>query len=275
MIDVTIDAASIDTREAKRDDHLRGKDFLDVATHPTLTFKSKKIAPAGSSPAIREAGRQALGAAGIGIERIEHLDVYSCFPAAVQIGCDALGISADDPRPLTVTGGLPYFGGPGNNYSTHAIAEVMQRVRARPGSIGLVTALGWFITKHAVGIYGAVPKDGPFVRADPAPRQAILDAQPAPPLALEPDGPASIETYTVLHDRDGASVRGLVIGRLDDGRRFLADTPADRATLDGLMTTEGVGRRGRASTVDGAGRFRAGVTARRGANRLASRTASD
>jgi acetyl-CoA C-acetyltransferase len=211
-----------------------------------------------SSPAIREAGRQALDAAGIGIERVDHLDIYSCFPAAVQIGRDALGIPAGDPRPLTVTGGLPYFGGPGNNYSMHAIAQMMDRVRARPGSIGLVTALGWFITKHAVGVYGAQPKDGPFVREDPAPRQATLDAAPAPELAREPSGPASIETYTVLHDRDGAPVRGLVIGRLDDGRRFLAVTPDDRATLDGLMAEEGVGRRGRVGTRDGVGWFEPG-----------------
>ena len=207
------------------------------------------------SPAIREAGRQALDAAGIGIERVDHLDIYSCFPAAVQIGRAALGIAADDPRPLTATGGLPYFGGPGNNYSMHGIAEIMDRVRARRGSIGLVTALGWFITKHAVGVYCAQPKGVPFVREDPAPRQAVLDAQPGPELVHEPSGPASIETYTVLHDRDGAPVRGLVIGRLDDGRRFLSATPADRDVLDGLTAVEGVGRRGRVTTRDGVGCF--------------------
>jgi acetyl-CoA C-acetyltransferase len=208
-----------------------------------------------SSPAIREASRQALAAAGIGIERVDHLDVYSCFPAAVQIGRDALGIAPDDTRPLTVTGGLPYFGGPGNNYSMHGIAEMMARLRARPESIGLVTALGWYLTKHAVGVYGGEPKGRPFVREDPAPRQAALDAQPAPALVHEPAGAASIETYTVLYGRDGAPVRGVVIGRLDDGRRFLASTPDDRALLEGLTTDEAVGRRGRASTVDGLGRF--------------------
>ncbi len=208
-----------------------------------------------SSPAIREAGRQALAAAGIGIDRVEHLDVYSCFPAAVQIGRDALGIAADDPRPLTVTGGLPYFGGPGNNYSMHAIAEMMARLRARPGAIGLVTALGWYLTKHAVGVYSAAPKDGPFVREDPAPRQAELDAGRAPELVREPSGPARIETYTVLHDRDGAPVRGLVIGRLDDGRRFLAAAPDDRALLEGLVAREAVGLRGLVGARDGLARF--------------------
>jgi acetyl-CoA C-acetyltransferase len=208
-----------------------------------------------SSPAIREAGRQALDAAGIAIDRVDHLDLHSCFPAAVQIGRDMLGIAPGDPRPLTVTGGLPYFGGPGNNYSMHAIAEIMDRVRARPGSIGLVTALGWYLTKHAVGVYCAAPKDGPFVREDPAPRQALLDAEPAPELEPEPSGPARVETYTVLHDRDGAPMRGLVVGRLEDGRRFLAATPDDPDVLLGLVTREAVGLRGRATTTDGAGRF--------------------
>jgi acetyl-CoA C-acetyltransferase len=207
------------------------------------------------SPAIREAGRQALAAAGIGIDGVAHLDLYSCFPAAVQMGRDALGIAPDDPRPLTVTGGLPYFGGPGNNYSLHAIAEMMTRVRAQPGSVGLVTALGWYVTKHAVGVYSTAPGEGPFVREDPAPRQAALDAEPAPELAREPSGGAIIETYTVLHDREGTPVRGLVIGRLDDGRRFLATAPDDRRVLEELTVREGVGRRGRVWTADGVGWF--------------------
>jgi acetyl-CoA C-acetyltransferase len=208
-----------------------------------------------SSPAIREAGRQALAAAGVDIDGVDHLDVYSCFPAAVQIGRAALGIAPDDTRPLTVTGGLPYFGGPGNNYSMHAIAEMMARLRAQPGTVGLVTAIGWHLTKHAVGVYSAAPKDGPFVRENPAPRQALIDAQPAPELAHEPAGAATIETYTVLYDRDGAPVRGLVIGRLDDGRRFLAATPDDRVVLEGLTARESVGLRGRVFTDGGLGRF--------------------
>lgn len=46
-INVSIDAASINTAEPKRDDHLRSADFFDVAKYPTITFVSKKAAPAG------------------------------------------------------------------------------------------------------------------------------------------------------------------------------------------------------------------------------------
>ena len=120
----------------------------------------------------------------------------------------------------------------------------------RPGC-----SLGWYLTKHAAGVYAAAPKDGPFLREDPAARQALLDAQPAPALAAEPSGDATVETYTVLHDRDGAPVRGLVISWLADGRRFLATTPDDRTLLDGLMAREAVGLRGRVTAAEGANRF--------------------
>ena len=198
-----------------------------------------------TSPGIREAGRQALAAAGVDIARIEHLDLYSCFPSAVQLACDALGIPDDDPRPRTLTGGLPYFGGPGNNYAMHGIAEAMARVRARPGSLALTTGLGWYVTKHAVGIYSAAPKPGPWTREDPTARQAAIDAVPAAELVESAAGEGTIETYTVVHDRDGTPSKGIVVGRLDDGRRFLANTPPDRALLDALEAAEGVGRRGR------------------------------
>jgi acetyl-CoA C-acetyltransferase len=197
-----------------------------------------------SSPAIAAAGRQALEMAGVGIDEIDLLDLYSCFPSAVQLARDALGIPADDPRPLTVTGGLAAFGGPGSNYSMHAIATMLDRLRAERGRRGLVTALGWYVTKHAIGIYGTEPGPLPW-RAPAGAPQAELDAMPHPALALEANGKASIETYTISHDRSGAPERGQVIGRLDDGRRFLALLDGDRAALESLEAAEGVGRPGR------------------------------
>ncbi len=206
-------------------------------------FVSERVDYA-SSPAIRAAGRAALAQAGTDVGAIEHFDLYSCFPSAVQIGRDMLGIPEDDPRPLTVTGGLAYFGGPGNNYSMHAIATMMDRLRAAPGAKGLVTALGWYITKHAIGIYGTEPPARPFAPTDGAALQRAIDVDPAPALVETPSGRATIETYTVLHDRAGAPVRGIVVGRLEDGRRFLANTPGDRAVLDALVAREAIGRTG-------------------------------
>lgn len=207
------------------------------------------------SPAIRAAGRAALASAGVGIERIDLFDLYSCFPAAVQLGRDALDIADDDPRPLTVTGGLPYFGGPGNDYVLHSIATMTERLRARPSALGLVTALGWYATKHAVGVYGASPPPRPWTPVDGAAVQAEVDAEPGPALASTPHGAGTVETYTVLYDRDGTPVRGIVVGRLDDGRRFLANPPGDAALLESLTRAEAIGRRGRVSSDGESNRF--------------------
>lgn len=210
-----------------------------------------------SSPAIRAAGRAALAMAGVTIDDIDHFDLYSCFPCAVQIGRDMLGMAAGDPRPLTVTGGLAYHGGPGNNYSTHAIATMMARLRNAPGTLGLVSALGWYLTKHAVGVYAAEPPphEGPWRREDPARYQAEIDAMPHPELEQEPRDRGTIETYTVVYARDGAPEKGIVVGRLDDGRRFVADTPTDQIVLESLTTTEGVGRVGTVRSAGGVNQF--------------------
>jgi acetyl-CoA C-acetyltransferase len=208
-----------------------------------------------SSPAIRIIGRQALAMAGCSIADVDYFDLYSCFPCAVQIARDMLGIAVDDPRPLTVTGGLAYHGGPGNNYTMHAIATMMAKVRAAAGARGLVTGLGWYVTKHSAGIYSTTPPQRPWARPDCEAVQAAIDAAPHPDLVMQPSGRGTIETYTVVHDRDGSPVRGVLIGRLNDGRRFLANTPADRGVLDALMEDEAIGGSGMVSAHDGVNRF--------------------
>ena len=194
-----------------------------------------------SSPAIAMAGKKALAMARCTIDDIGYFDLYSCFPSAVQIARDMLGVEEDDPRPLTVTGGLPYHGGPGNNYTMHAIAEMVQKLRNQPGKMGLVTANGWYITKHAIGIYSSRPNQNPWQRENPEIYQKALDAQPHPEVAEAPLGKGQIETYTVVYDRDGTPGAGIVIGRLADNRRFIAVTPRDRQLLESLTTSDPVG----------------------------------
>ena len=64
------------------------------------------------------------------------------FPSAVEIGCQELGIATDDPRGLTITGGLPYFGGPGNNYVMHSIVQMIgQAARERRASSACAPAM--------------------------------------------------------------------------------------------------------------------------------------
>ncbi len=170
-----------------------------------------------SSPAIQAATQRALGMAGIGADDVSMFDLYSCFPSAVQMGLDALGMKPDDPRPLTVTGGLPYAGGPGNNYVMHSVATMVQRLREAPAEYGLVTGLGWFSTKHSAGVYSTRPPQGDWRRADPAVDQREVDAMDSPPFVGQAEGDATVETYTVVFNREGEPEQGIVIGRLNGG----------------------------------------------------------
>ena len=208
-----------------------------------------------SSPAIPIAGQRALGMAGVGIGDIDYFDLYSCFPCAVQIGREMLGIAEDDPRELTVTGGLAYHGGPGNSYVTNSIATMMDQVRKNPGTKGLVTALGWFITKHSMSVYSNEPIDKEWVLPDASADQAKIDEMPAPEFVESAEGRGIIETYTVLHERDGDPSRGIAFVRLEDGRRALANTPNDRETLEALEQSEGVGVMGALRDDGGINRF--------------------
>ena len=95
--------------------------------------------------------------AGMNVQDIDYFDIYSCFPSAVAIARDSLGIGRDAPRPLTVTGGLPFHGGAGNNYVMNAVATMAERLRTDHNRIGMVTANGGYVSKHSVGIYSTAP----------------------------------------------------------------------------------------------------------------------
>ena len=204
----------------------------------------------GRSPAIRAAGIALFDAAGaaagraVGIDDLARLELYSCFPSAVQMGAAALGIALDDSRGLTVTGGLPYFGGPGNNYTTHGIATLCDLLRAGGGSgdgdtrLGLATGLGWFVTKHALGIYGTTPPPGGFRRGDTATAQAAIDGSAVDVAAgLDAPATASVVTATVWRDNDGTAAGAPVIARLADGRH-MALAPADAEVVAQMGATD-------------------------------------
>jgi acetyl-CoA C-acetyltransferase len=208
-----------------------------------------------SSPAIRMGARKALDMAGRTFTDMRFFDLYSCFPAAVEIACQEIGLVEDDPRGLTVTGGLPYFGGPGNNYVTHSISEMIRQLRAHSGTFGMVTANGNYVTKHSFGIYSTAPFRGKWRREDPGRLQAELDALPKAPLIKDPSGPATIETYTIMHGKTGPEF-GVLFGRLTaTGERFIANTPSDRHTLADLQEREGLGRQGIVGSQDGRNTF--------------------
>ncbi len=203
-----------------------------------------------SSPAIRTCAREAFKMAGKAPSDMTTIDLYSCFPVAVELACAEIGIAEDDPRGLTVTGGLPYFGGPGNNYVMHSIVETLHRLRKQPGKYGLVTGNGWYLTKHAFGIYSTEPKQGAWKRVDPKSYQKEIDALPRPDVVLEPSGAATIETYTIVHRNDRGPT-GIIVGRDASNRRFVANTPEDDALFAEMQSAEQIGRKGRVTSADG------------------------
>ena len=193
----------------------------------------------GASPASVMAVQEALRVAGIGLEDISSFDLYSCFPFPVFNFCDGVGLAVDDPRGLTLTGGLPYFGGPGNNYSLHGIAEAVSQAREVPGNFALVGGNGGIASKYSVGIYSTSPAD--WVEDRSTELCAQVAELPVVQVVEQADGPATIETYTVRYDWTPNT--GIIIGRLTaDGSRFLATT-TDAGLMELLCHGEPLGAR--------------------------------
>jgi acetyl-CoA C-acetyltransferase len=191
-------------------------------------------------PAAALASKAALESAGIGVSDVAVFDLYSCFPVAVFDVRDALGIAADDPRALTVTGGLPFFGGAGNNYSMHAIASMVRALRERPGDYGFVGANGGFLSKYSVGVYSTRPSN--WTGFGSKALQAQINAWPSPPPAPDETGEGVVETYTIDYGREQPT--GILVCRTDAGERFVAMTdPADSAIVQQMIAEEPLGGR--------------------------------
>jgi len=243
IMDVDMAAALVLASAAKADElgvpeerrvYLRGwgyaEDPAHVAGHPELW----------RSPAMAAAAGAALAGAGIGVDDVAHLDLYSCFASSVCFALDALGIGEDDPRSraVTQTGGLPYHGGPGSNYMTHALAAIAETLRDDPGSAGVVSGVGMHMQKHAYGVWSTDPGAG--VVADPPARVPAAE-----PLGIvgSPAGSATVATYSVLHGRDGEPERALLICDLPAGGRCYALLDGGAAALAGVEDDELIGRR--------------------------------
>ncbi|MEM9037976.1 MAG: acetyl-CoA acetyltransferase [Actinomycetota bacterium] len=186
------------------------------------------------SPAIRHAGGRALELAGVGVDDLAHVDLYSCFPSAVQISATELGLGQD--RPLTVTGGLTFAGGPLNNYVTHSIATMIGRLREDAGEVGLCTANGGYITKHAMGVYSTEPPAEVF-RYENA--QPLIDAEPTRRAVIDHVGPGTIEAYTVMHEHDGPAAALAAVRTPDGGRAW--GRSEDAALMAAMCEDEHIG----------------------------------
>jgi acetyl-CoA C-acetyltransferase len=254
VMDVDMAATVILASDAKADElgvpqdrrvYLQGwcyaEDPVYVAEHTDLS----------ASPAMAAASRAALASAGVDVDDVAHLDLYSCFASSVHLACDALGIDPHDERGLTVTGGLPFSGGAGSNYVLHSIATMLEVLRGDPGSMGMVTGVGMHMTKHAFGLYSTAPPPQGRVRPPDDERvRATLAATPPTAIVDQHTGPATIASYTVAHARGGEPDWGLVIADVAPGARAYGRVE-DPDLLRAMEADEWVGRKITLTTREG------------------------
>jgi acetyl-CoA C-acetyltransferase len=192
------------------------------------------------SPAMGQAARCALHGAGMDVDDLHHFDLYSCFPSSVRFSADALGLRLDDPRRVTVTGGMPYAGAPGSGYVTHALAAMTETLRREGATSGLVSGLSAQMASHAFSVLSARPSPGdPKAFGDSTPMGMH---EPRTPIRNAGRGLAVVEAYAVACDREGANEVAVAVCRLPDQSRCYAQAH-DTDLLDFLSESEGVGRR--------------------------------
>ncbi len=196
-----------------------------------------------SSPPLQKAVERALERANTALEDLDCFDLYSCFPCAVTIAKKMIHISDDDPRPLTLTGGLGFFGGPGNNYSLHSAATLAELISTGEKENGLITALGWFMHKHAAGIYSSRPNNGFDTQGDLADQKDPLYGLPPVQIAERADGTGIIETYTVIFSPDRTAAYAVIYGKTQDGFRFVARSQEDASVFHLLMSENQIGQK--------------------------------
>lgn len=217
------------------------KDTTEILERPTF---------AGSEP-MQRVLLDALRSAGLDDKGADLLELYSCFPIVPKLALEALGLP--DGTGITAAGGLTFYGGPFNTYMLCAAVNMVRLLRRGEGRTGLLYGNGEYVTKHhALAVATTPPAAGAYSDDDRHARQALLDRRPRPTVTTAPSGAASIEASTVLFDRQGTPARGVVIGRLQDGARFVANTPTDPGSLGVLLDVdaEPVGRWGEVQPTD-------------------------
>ncbi|MDE2437496.1 MAG: acetyl-CoA acetyltransferase, partial [Sphingomonadales bacterium] len=206
--------------------HLHG--VADCAEPSMLTRANLE-----KSPAAVAAISSVLEISGSDWKNIDHVDLYSCFAIPVFNLLDAFGLDRDDPRGWTLTGGLPFFGGAGNNYSSHAIAEAVVRCRAAPGSRALVGANGGNMSKYAAGVYSTAPADWSQSRW-----RSLDKIKPALGILDDYDGEAVAESFTIQPGKQGEVAT--LVARAGDSR--VLGNSSDPGVIAALRTGMVAGR---------------------------------
>lgn len=187
-----------------------------------------------------------------GAEAFQALELYSCFPCVPKMSVRTLGLPAH--LPLTVTGGLSFFGAPLNNYMSHATVAMVRHLRGADARPALLYGQGEFVTKHHGVVLAREPGPAEFAAAPTSVQdRADLLRGVVPTVIDDHAGPATVETFTAVYGREPQPDYGAVVLRTDAGERLIAQVPAsDRDTLDRLLdpAVSPVGLRGEVSRLD-------------------------
>lgn len=206
-----------------------------AAVEPEDYLKRDSYAHSTAQAAVLEKAKEIVGG---DAHRFDRMELYSCFPVVPKMALRTLGLEGSGKSP-TVAGGLTFFGGPLNNYMSHAVCAMVREMRTAPGSLGLVYGQGGYVNKHHAIIVSTTPADRPLSEHYSVQAEAEAARGPVPPLLDDYEGPATIETYTVRYDRDGAPIEGAVIARTPEGGRVMARVMADdEASIGLLQSTE-------------------------------------
>jgi acetyl-CoA C-acetyltransferase len=244
IMDVDISAAILLTSEAHADElgvPADGRIYPWVMAYvndPVFTAVRPDL---WRSPGMHTAARAVLDAAGVTADDLGYIDLYSCFPAALNFAADALGLEEPTGERLSLTGGLPYGGGPGSSYMLTSVGKMVRKLRADRDAVGLVSGVGMMMTNHAWGLYSATRPPETLAPLDSTALQRELDAIPEVPVTEGYEGWVSVATYTVMYNRRGEPTHGAAIADLPDGSRAYARI-LDPVLLDEALRTELVGR---------------------------------
>jgi acetyl-CoA C-acetyltransferase len=177
---------------------------------------------------------RAVEIAGGEAARVDLAELYSCFPVVPKLALRSLELRANVAP--TVAGGLTFFGGPLNNYMTHAVCAMVRKLRERKGNLGLLYAQGGVVSKHHALVVSASPAPGPLEPGYSVQARADQRRGPIPPLLEWYTGAAAVETYTVLYGANGAVRRGIVVARTPANQRLIAQVRAEDETSMRLLT---------------------------------------
>jgi acetyl-CoA C-acetyltransferase len=215
------------------------KDIHEITRRPSLT----------DSLPVKMGAEMALKQAGLTIDKIDTFDIYSCFPSIVEIIVEELGLTLKDSRDFTITGGLPYFGGPWSNYSLHAIVTAFHHIQEDPSLKIMIIANGGYNTKKSIGIYGTNPSEISWNKRDDFKLQDEILSRKLKEPVKKADGLLTIEAYTIPYDREGNPKNVIVLGTLDSGERTLAYIISGTDKFKEIKNEELVGKTFRVSYI--------------------------